>query len=106
MGSGGAAARASSLLCLSCSQRSQSARLLAEGGLQAKVVDFSFFPFGPLFLQNKSQIDRVEQVSDAYHLRFADEDVMVAYLLEVTRSDYGAHRIDDKELSHDPDSSA
>ncbi|MBA3434744.1 MAG: homocysteine S-methyltransferase family protein [Actinobacteria bacterium] len=91
---------------LSILGQSQSARLLAEGGLQAKVVDFSFFPFGPLFLQNKSQIDRVEQVSDAYHLRFADEDVMVAYLLEVTRSDDGAHRIDDKELSHDPDSSA
>ena len=84
----------------------ETARLLAQGGLQAKVVDFSFFPFGPLFMQNKSQIDRVEQLSDAYHLRFADEDVMVAYLLEVTRSDEGAHRVDEKELSHDRDSSA
>jgi hypothetical protein len=26
----------------------------------------------------------VEELSDAYHLRFRDEDVMVAYLLEVT----------------------
>ena len=64
----------------------RTAQLLADGGLEAKVVDFSFFPFGHVFLQNKSQIDRVEQLSDAYHLRFADEDVMVAYLLEVTRS--------------------
>ena len=62
------------------------ARLLAEGGLAAKVVDFGFFPFGPLFSRNSGQIERVEQLSDAYHLRFADEDVMVAYLLEVTRS--------------------
>ncbi|MEX0851013.1 MAG: homocysteine S-methyltransferase family protein [Gaiellaceae bacterium] len=71
---------------LSIVGQAQTARLLAEGGLQAKVVDFSFFPFGPLFQQNKNQIDRVEQLSDAFHLRFADEDVMVAYLLEVTAS--------------------
>jgi hypothetical protein len=64
----------------------ETARLLADGGLRAKVVDFSFFPFGPLFQQNAGQIERVEQLSDAYHLRFADEDVMVAYLLEVTAS--------------------
>ena len=30
--------------------------------------------------------DRVEELSDAYHLRFRDEDVMVAYLLEVSRA--------------------
>ena len=70
---------------LSIVGQSQTARLLDEGGLRATVVDFSFFPFGPLFEQNKGQIDRVEQLSDAYHLRFAHEDVMVAYLLEVTR---------------------
>ena len=45
----------------------------------------SFFPFGPLFERNRAQIERVEELSDAYHLRFADEDVVVAYLLEVTR---------------------
>ena len=71
---------------LSILGQGRTAQLLADGGLEAKVVDFSFFPFGPVFLQNKRQIDRVEQLSDAYHLRFADEDVMVAYLLEVTRS--------------------
>ncbi|MEP7225253.1 MAG: homocysteine S-methyltransferase family protein [Actinomycetota bacterium] len=70
---------------LSILGQGRTAQLLADGGFEAKVVDFSFFPFGPVFLQNKSQIDRVEQLSDAYHLRFADEDVMVAYLLEVTR---------------------
>ncbi len=71
---------------LSIIGQNRTAQLLADGGLEAKVVDFSFFPFGPVFLQNKSQIERVEQLSDAYHLRFADEDVMVAYLLEVNRS--------------------
>jgi len=71
---------------LSILGQGRTAQLLADGGLEAKVVDFSFFPFGPVFLQNKTQIDRVEQLSDAYHLRFAEEDVMVAYLLEVTRS--------------------
>ena len=60
-------------------------RLLAASGLTARVVDFSFFPFGPLFDRNRAQIERVEELSDAYHLRFADEDVVVAYLLELTR---------------------
>ena len=87
---------------LSILGQTQTGRLFAEGGLQAKVVDFSFFPFGPVFMQNKGQIDRVEQLSDAYHLRFAYEDVMVAYLLEVTRS--SSNR--DEGAPHDPDRSA
>jgi S-methylmethionine-dependent homocysteine/selenocysteine methylase/SAM-dependent methyltransferase len=62
-------------------------RILAAGGLRARVVDFSFFPFGPLFIQSRAQIERVEQLSDAYHITVGDEDVMVAYLLEVTRAD-------------------
>ena len=71
---------------LSILGQAQTERLLAEGGLRARVVDFSFFPFGPLFEENREQIDRVEQLSDAYRLRFASEDVVIAYLLEVTRS--------------------
>jgi S-methylmethionine-dependent homocysteine/selenocysteine methylase/SAM-dependent methyltransferase len=59
-------------------------RLLAAGGLEARVVEFSFFPFGPLFAENRAQIERVEQLSDAYHIAVGGEDVMVAYLLEVT----------------------
>ncbi len=61
-------------------------RLLAAAGLEARVVEFSFFPFGPLFEQSREQIERVEQLSDAYHVAVGDEDVMVAYLLEVTRA--------------------
>ena len=60
-------------------------RRLQAAGLAARVVDFSFFPFGPLFLENRAQIERVEERSDAFHLQVGGEDVMVAYLLEVRR---------------------
>ena len=43
-------------------------RLLAAGGLEARVVEFSFFPFGPLFERSRTQIARVERLSDAYHI--------------------------------------
>jgi S-methylmethionine-dependent homocysteine/selenocysteine methylase/SAM-dependent methyltransferase len=69
---------------LSIVGQAETARLLAEGGLQARVADFSFFPFGPLFEENREQIARVEQLSDAYHLEVG-EDVVIAYLLEVTK---------------------
>ena len=59
-------------------------RMLAAAGLDGRVVEFSFFPFGPLFEQSRAQIERVEQLSDAYHIAVGDQDVMVAYLLEVT----------------------
>jgi homocysteine S-methyltransferase len=65
-------------------QRTQA--LLERHGLSARVVEFSPFPFTPLFSQRKPQIERVEQLSDAYHLKFGDDDVMVAYLLEIRRA--------------------
>jgi release factor glutamine methyltransferase len=71
---------------LSIVGQAETARLLRDGGLVARVVDVSSFPFGPLFEKNREQIGRVEQLSDAYHLRHASEDVVVAYLLEVTRA--------------------
>jgi S-methylmethionine-dependent homocysteine/selenocysteine methylase/SAM-dependent methyltransferase len=61
-------------------------RLLASAGLEARVAEFSFFPFGPLFEHSRKQIERVEELSDAYHVSVGGDDVMVAYLLEVTRS--------------------
>jgi S-methylmethionine-dependent homocysteine/selenocysteine methylase/SAM-dependent methyltransferase len=61
-------------------------RLLADGGLEARVADFGFFPFGPVFAEHRSQILRVEESSDAHHLQIGGEDVMVAYLLEVRRA--------------------
>ena len=70
---------------LSIIGQAQTEALLAELGFVARVVDYSFFPFEPLFEENRAQIERVEQLSDAYHIQVADEDVMVAYLLEITR---------------------
>ena len=70
---------------LSIIGRRRTAELLDRLGYQARVVDFSFFEFSDLFNTKREQIARVEKHSDAYHLRFGAADVMVAYLLEITR---------------------
>ncbi len=69
---------------LSILSQLQTAEFLERAGLASRVVDFGFFPFTPLFDANREQIERVEQLSDAYHLRLAGQDIMVAYLLELT----------------------
>ncbi|HKE81593.1 MAG TPA: homocysteine S-methyltransferase family protein [Solirubrobacteraceae bacterium] len=71
---------------LSILGQERTAELLAEGGFETKIADFEFFAFHDLFAQRKDQIDRVEELSDAYHLTFRDEDMMVAYLLEITHA--------------------
>jgi S-methylmethionine-dependent homocysteine/selenocysteine methylase/SAM-dependent methyltransferase len=63
----------------------RTAELLDRLGFQARVVDFSFFEFSDVFNSKREQIARVETHSDAYHLTFGQTDVMVAYLLEITR---------------------
>jgi S-methylmethionine-dependent homocysteine/selenocysteine methylase/SAM-dependent methyltransferase len=63
----------------------RTAERLAALGYQARVVDFGFFEFHELFAEKSAQIARVEELSDAYHLELGDRDVMVAYLIEVTR---------------------
>ena len=70
---------------LSILSQLQTADLLQRNGLVARVVDVGFFPFTELFERNKAQIERVEDLSDAYHLRLGDQDVMVTYLLEISR---------------------
>jgi len=75
------------LMQLSIIGQAQTEALIAEQGFAARVVDYSFFPFEPLFEENRAQIERVEQLSDAYHIQVADEDVMVAYLLEITHAE-------------------
>ena len=64
----------------------RTAERLADSGLDAKVIDFSFFHFSPLFQENVDQILRVEALSDAYHLRLGEDDVMVTYLIEATKA--------------------
>jgi S-methylmethionine-dependent homocysteine/selenocysteine methylase/SAM-dependent methyltransferase len=63
----------------------RTAELAEARGLDLRVVDFGFFPMSPLFLENREQIARVEQLSDAWHLELGETDVMAAYLLELTR---------------------
>ena len=82
------------IMQLSILSQTRTADMLAEHGFASRVVDFAFFDFHELFQQRSRQIERVEELSDAYHLRFKDEDVMVAYLLEVGRTQplLGGHR--------------
>jgi S-methylmethionine-dependent homocysteine/selenocysteine methylase/tRNA1(Val) A37 N6-methylase TrmN6 len=63
----------------------RTAELMQQLGLEATVVDYAFFHFTPVFYENIEQIRRVERLSDAYHLQFGEDDVMVMYLLEVKR---------------------
>jgi hypothetical protein len=75
------------LLQLSILGQCRTQELLADGGFHSRVIDFGFFNFHELFDQRRGHIERVEELSDAYHLRFADEHVMVAYLLEITHAE-------------------
>ncbi|HYI74131.1 MAG TPA: homocysteine S-methyltransferase family protein [Gaiellaceae bacterium] len=75
------------LMQLSIVSQLQTEELLAELGLRSRVLDFGFFPFTAVFEENLEQIERVEQLSDAHHVLFADQRVLVAYLLELTRAD-------------------
>jgi hypothetical protein len=51
-------------------------------------VDFAFLDFEDCgAVQERDQIARVEDRSDAYHVRLGERDVMVAYLVEITRGE-------------------
>jgi trans-aconitate methyltransferase len=63
----------------------RTAELLERAGFASRVVDFAFFEFNELFSDKEEQIQRVEQLSDAYHLKLGDQNIIVAYLIEVTR---------------------
>jgi S-methylmethionine-dependent homocysteine/selenocysteine methylase/SAM-dependent methyltransferase len=63
----------------------RTAQLLDALGFKSRVVDFAFFEFHELFRDKREQIARVEEHSDAYHLDLGVTNVMVAYLVEVTR---------------------
>jgi S-methylmethionine-dependent homocysteine/selenocysteine methylase/SAM-dependent methyltransferase len=73
------------ILQLSIIGQQRTLEQLAAAGMRSRVVDFGFFEFSELFADKSEQIRRVEELSDAYHLRLGDRDVMVAYLLEITR---------------------
>ena len=73
------------LMQLSIIGQRRTAALLDRAGFASRVVDFGFFEFTDLFHDKEQQIHRVEQLSDAYHLRLGDQNVIVAYLIEVRR---------------------
>jgi len=82
-----AAGGAAYIMQLSIIGQERTAEQLEERGFTSRVVDFAFFPFSDLFAGKRDQIERVEQLSDAYHLTLDGDDVMVAYLIEVTHAD-------------------
>jgi len=65
----------------------RTSQLLERLGYQARVVDFGLFEFTELFNDARDQIARVEELSDAYHLKLGGTDVLAAYLLEITRKE-------------------
>jgi S-methylmethionine-dependent homocysteine/selenocysteine methylase/SAM-dependent methyltransferase len=73
------------LMQLSILSQERTSALLAERGFEAKVVDYSFFEVTELFQRGSEHIAHVEGLTDAYHLTFGGQEVMVAYLLEVRR---------------------
>jgi len=77
------------LMQISILSRLRTSELMNEAGLECRVVDFSFFNFTEVFRENLEQIHRVEELSDAYHLGFRDDDMMVMYLIEVKKKNNG-----------------
>ncbi len=78
------------VLQLSILSERRTTSLLARAGLSARVVDFAFVEFGESgAAEEREQIERVEDRSDAYHLRIGDSDLMAAYLLEIRRETTG-----------------
>ncbi len=75
------------IMQLSILSQQHTTELLEEHGFEARVMDFGFFEFSEVFRERKEQIAHVESLSDAYHLKLGDEDVMVVYMLEVTRKE-------------------
>jgi hypothetical protein len=71
------------LMQISALSQIRTSELISIAGLDATVIDFSFFYFSPVFDENTDQIKRVSDLSDAFHLSFGQENVMVMYLLEI-----------------------
>ena len=77
------------LMQISLLSQLQTEEILARNGLTSKIVDFGFFPFSPIFQQNMEQIGCVERLSDAYHLVLGEDQLILMYLMEITRG--GTH---------------
>jgi hypothetical protein len=70
---------------LSILSQRRTAELLAAAGMEVRVVEYGVFPFPAELEKHRAQIARVEQLSDAAHIRAGDRDLVVAHLLEIRR---------------------
>jgi hypothetical protein len=68
---------------LSILSQQRTAEMLAAEGFVAHAVDYTMFSFPSDQDESRAQIGRVEELSDAYHLAVGEQEVMVAYLLEI-----------------------
>jgi S-methylmethionine-dependent homocysteine/selenocysteine methylase/SAM-dependent methyltransferase len=68
---------------LSILSQRHTVELLDAAGLTARVVDLSVFDFPAQLDDHRPQIRRVEELSDAYHPKIGDRDLLVSYLLEI-----------------------
>jgi S-methylmethionine-dependent homocysteine/selenocysteine methylase/SAM-dependent methyltransferase len=72
---------------LSILSRQRTAKLLEAADLDVRVVAHDLFPFPAGLDDHRVQIRRAEELSDAYHPMVGEEDLLVAYLLEIRRRD-------------------
>jgi S-methylmethionine-dependent homocysteine/selenocysteine methylase/SAM-dependent methyltransferase len=66
------------------SQR-HTAALLEAHALDVEVADYQLAELPASLEDHRAQVRRVEELSDAYHVRVGDRDLLVAYLLEIRR---------------------
>jgi len=57
--------------------------LLADGGLRGEVVAWEVVDMPVAYRENRRHIDDVVELSDAHYIRFADQEVLGTYLLEI-----------------------
>jgi release factor glutamine methyltransferase len=71
------------LMQLSILSQRRTAELLADSGYDVRVADHSLFGFDAAHEARRAQIERVEELSDGYHVELGGRDLMVGYLLEI-----------------------
>jgi S-methylmethionine-dependent homocysteine/selenocysteine methylase/SAM-dependent methyltransferase len=79
---------------LSILSQQRTAELLDAAGFRAEVVDWVMYGPPDDEAPAREQIARVEDLSDAFHLRVGERDVLVAYLLEITAKGNGRRPVD------------
>jgi S-methylmethionine-dependent homocysteine/selenocysteine methylase/SAM-dependent methyltransferase len=71
---------------LSTVSQAATSEMLRRSSLSESVVDHRPYRFPASLVGATAQIDRVEELSDAYHLRLGSTAMVVAYLLEIRMS--------------------